>query len=86
MIVPLKPEAFEKWNKEREALEDALDDEDSVENKLFVTDNYRMEKERLQNNAYAAELNKYTIESIQSDSYIQEAFSILIDLIKLQKK
>lgn len=86
IVIPLKPEAFEKWNKEREALENALDKEDSLENKLFVTDNYRMEKERLQSNAYAAELNKYTIESIQSDSYIQEAFSILTDLIRLQKK
>ncbi|MBC7872583.1 MAG: carboxy terminal-processing peptidase [Ferruginibacter sp.] len=84
--IPLQPAAFEIWIKEREANSKAMDEKEETENKKFTTGNYRAEKERLQNNAYAAELNAAALKSIQKDMYVQEAFGIITDLINLQKK
>jgi hypothetical protein len=86
VTIPLRPDAFEKWDKEKEALEAAIEDEETTASKIFTVANHSMEKERLQNNEYAAALNKYAMESVLADVYIQEAFSIITDLIKLQKK
>jgi len=63
-----------------------LDFEEAKENKLFTPDNYKMEKERLKNNAYANELNKEALKNIQKDIYIQEAFLVMNDLIKSVKQ
>lgn len=84
-IVPLQPAGFEKWIKEREEVLKALDESEVADHKLFIADNYRMEKERLRNNVYAAGLNAAALKSIQHDIYIQEAYLIITDLIKLQK-
>jgi hypothetical protein len=84
--VSLKPEGFEKWIKEKDAVMKSLDFKDVKENKLFTSDNYKMEKERLKNNAYANELNKEALKNIQKDVYIQEAFLVMSDLIKLVKQ
>jgi hypothetical protein len=85
-IIPLKPEAFEKWGKEKEALLKMMDEKELSENKVFTTGNYKMDTERLQHNAYATTINKTAIENIQTDIHVREAYNIITDLIKLHKK
>ncbi len=84
-IIPLKPDMFEKWIKEKDAMLKEMDEKDETENKIFTADNYRQEKIRLHNNVYATDLNDAAIKSIQKDIYIQEAFQILDQLINLMK-
>lgn len=84
-IIPLQPEAFEKWIKEKEASNTEISEEEHTSDKLFTADNYSMEKERLQNNTYAADLNIAALKNIQTDIYIKEAYNIITDLIKLQQ-
>lgn len=84
-VIPLQPAAFEKWITEKESLLKTMDEKDETGNYLFTADNYRMEKERLRNNAYAAELNTAALKSVQKDIYIQEAFQVMTDLINYQK-
>jgi len=83
-IIPLKPGLFEKWMNDKETLMKTMDEADEVEAKVFIAGNYKLEKERLQNNSYATELNKAALQSIQRDMYVQEAFLIVTDLIRAQ--
>lgn len=86
IIIPLKPEAFEKWVREKEALRKMVDENEVAENKLFTTGNYKMEAARLLSNEYATIINKAAIETIQTDIHVREAYNIVSDLIKLHKK
>ncbi len=84
--IPLKTELFEKWMKDEEALMKNMDETGETENKIFTAGNYKLETERLQNNSYASDLNKAALQSIQTDMYVQEAFRIMADLIRIQKQ
>ncbi|MDP4264117.1 MAG: carboxy terminal-processing peptidase [Bacteroidota bacterium] len=85
VVVSLQPAAFEKWITEKESLLKAIDEKDESTHHLFTAGNYRIEKERLQNNIYAAELNAEALKSIQKDIYIRETFQVMTDLIRSQK-
>jgi hypothetical protein len=63
-----------------------MDEKEDVVNPFFKTVNYTMEQQRLQNNAYAAEMNAAALKSIEKDKYIQEAFLIMKDFITALKK
>jgi carboxyl-terminal processing protease len=84
-VIPLQPAAFEKWIKDRESLLKTVDDNDESANTVFTAGNYKMEKDRLQNNIYATELNVQALKSIQKDIYIRETFRVMTDLIKSPK-
>jgi carboxyl-terminal processing protease len=84
--IPIRPDLFEKWVKEKEAQLQFMDEEVEEENTVFKTTNYRLEKERLQNNSYNTELNTAALQSIEKDIYIQEAFRVIKDLLQAQKK
>lgn len=84
--IPIRPDLFEKWVKEKEAQLQFMDEEVEEENTVFKTTNYRQEKERLQNNPYNTELNTAALQSIEKDIYIQEAFRVIKDLLQVQKK
>ncbi len=82
--IPLKWDSFEKWMKENETDEDILNDEDAP-TKKFIVENHGGDKELFRNNPYAKEVNEVWLKNIAGDIYIEEAFSVLLDLINLQK-
>ena len=52
----------------------------------FTVDNHAQDKIFLTNNQYGIEINKGWLQNITEDIYIQEVFSVLCDLINLQKR
>lgn len=82
--IPLKWDQFEKWIKENETDEGILNKEEAP-TKKFTVENHAGDKELFQNNAYAKEVNEVWLKNIAGDIYIEEAFSVLLDLINLQK-
>ncbi len=51
----------------------------------FKAGNHAQDKLLMQNNPYAVEVNNTMIKNISSDIYIEECFSILLDMINLQQ-
>ena len=82
--IPLKWDSFEKWMKENDLDADLLNGEETPTNK-FTVENHAGDKELFRNNAYAKEVNEVWLKNIAGDIYIEEAFSVLLDLINLQK-
>jgi carboxyl-terminal processing protease len=83
--IPLKQEGFEQWAKQRELELDAIAGSASSAGK-FTADNHGLDKALLAGNSgYAKEINKEWLQNIMEDIYIQEAFSVLCDLIKLNQ-
>ena len=82
--IPLKWDLFEKWMKENDKVEQMLN-EDETPTKKFTVENHAGDKESFRNNAYAKEVNEVWLKNIAGDIYIEEAFSVLLDLINLQK-
>ncbi|MGH2553565.1 MAG: carboxy terminal-processing peptidase [Chitinophagaceae bacterium] len=82
--IPLKWDQFEIWMKENEKMERILN-EDELPTKKFTVENHAGDKDSFRNNAYAREVNDVLLKNISGDIYIDEAFSVLLDLILLQK-
>ena len=82
--IPLKWDSFEKWMKENETDEDILNEEEAP-TKKYTMENHAGDKELFRNNPYAKEVNEVWLKNIAGDIYIEEAFSVLLDLINLQK-
>lgn len=82
--IPLKWDLFEKWMIEYEKFESILNKEETP-TKKFTVENHAGDKEAFRNNAYAREINEVWLKNIAGDIYIDEVFSVLIDLINLQK-
>ena len=82
--IPLKWDSFEKWMKENEADDDILNKEETP-GKKFTVENHAGDKELFRNNPYAKEVNEVWMKNIAGDIYIEEAFSVLQDLVNLQK-
>ena len=81
--IPLKQEAFEQWAKQREQELDIIEGNTSSTGQ-FTADNHGLDKALLaSNNNYAKEINKEWLQNITEDIYVQEAFSVLCDLIRL---
>lgn len=81
--IPLKQEGFEQWAKQREQELDIIEGNAPSAGK-FTADNHGLDKALLTSNSgYAKEINKEWLQSITEDLYIQEAFSVLCDLVKL---
>jgi len=81
--IPLKQEAFEQWAKQRELEVDIIEGNTSSTGK-FTADNHGLDKALLASNSdYAKEINKEWMQNITDDIYVQEAFSVLCDLVKL---
>jgi carboxyl-terminal processing protease len=85
-IIPLKEEGFEPWAKQRELELDFLKDNTASVSKKFTVDNHGLDKALLTGNSgYAKEINNEWLHNIAEDIYIQEAFFVLCDLIKLNQ-
>lgn len=85
-IIPLKLELFEKWKKENKSIEILSREKEKSATTVFATQNHRDDIQQLQRDAYAKATNEIALKNIQHDTYIEEAYQIIIDLIKLQPK
>ncbi len=83
--IPLKWEGYEQWIKQRELEMNVMEGNAETSNKRFTVDNHAQDKVLLLNNQYAIEVNNGWLRNIAEDIYIQEAFSVLCDLINLQQ-
>ena len=83
--IPLKWDAYEQWAKQNELEIDVMKGNMETTSKKFTVDNHTQDKIFLMNNQYGIEVNKGWLQNIAEDIYIQEAFSVLCDLINLQK-
>lgn len=84
--VSLMPDAFQKFMEDSEALDKTMDEEEQQDSKLFKAENHQQDKQRLEANGYAKEINKIVLKNLQQDIYIEEAFNVISDLIRLLKK
>ena len=83
--IPLKQEGFEQWAKQREQEMNIIEAHTLSAGK-FTVDNHGLDKALLTNNSgYAKEINNEWLHNIAEDIYIQETFSVLCDLIKLNQ-
>lgn len=82
--ISLKWEEFEKWARQNETEREALKGTGLASGKIFKVGNHNLDRALLANNEYARELNQQWLEDIGEDIYIQEAFLVLCDLIKLR--
>ena len=81
--IPLNQEGFEQWAGQRELEMDIIEGQASSAGK-FTADNHGLDKALLTGNSgYAKEINKEWLLNVTEDIYIQEACSVLCDLIKL---
>ena len=84
-MIPLKLESFEKWKKDREVEESIMDEKEKPDSKIFTARNVQQEQPLLQVNEYSKELNKTLLKQIRQDIYVEEAYRIMLDFIKLPK-
>jgi carboxyl-terminal processing protease len=85
-VIPLKLESFDKWAKEHAAGEALYKEKDAAPTKSFVIQNHRDEIQQVSWDAYAKTLNEGVLKNIQQDVYIEEAYQVILDLIKTQPK
>lgn len=83
--IPLKLESFEKWEKDRETDERIMDEKEKPDSKIFTAQNHQQDKQVIEVSDYSKELNKTMLKEIQQDIYIEEAYRIMLDFIKLPK-
>ncbi|HKO79362.1 MAG TPA: carboxy terminal-processing peptidase [Chitinophagaceae bacterium] len=83
--ISLKPESFEQWAKQKTLGMDVMKRNTALPGKKFTVDNHNQDKIILATNNYAKEINNTWLSDIAGDIYIQETFSVLCDLINLQK-
>ncbi len=82
--IPLKWDEFETWAKEKEKEQDIFSGDGEPAIQKFTVQNHSLDKILINNSEYAKEMNQEWLEDISTDIYIQEAFLILCDLIKLR--
>jgi carboxyl-terminal processing protease len=84
--VILKPDDFEKWIQKAEGLKQMAGSEDNAQSKSFVAETYSAQKKTTQTDSYTQEIDKAVLKNLQYDIYIDEAFNIVSDLIRITNK
>ncbi len=82
--ISLKTEEYEQWARQNDKELSSLKGNGLASGKLFRTGNHAADKTSFTNNEYAREINQQWLEEIAEDIYIQEAFLVICDLIKLR--
>lgn len=82
--IPLKWDEFEAWAKAKDKEQDVFSGNRELAAQKFSVQNHSLDKILINNSEYAKEINREWLENISTDIYIQEAFLILCDLIKLR--
>ncbi|HEV8283998.1 MAG TPA: carboxy terminal-processing peptidase [Chitinophagaceae bacterium] len=85
-IIPLQPDAFEKYIVQMEEVKKIFQAEDKYHTDLFTAENHSADKERMKTDAYAKEIDEIVLKNLQQDIYIEEAFNIISDLVKIINK
>jgi carboxyl-terminal processing protease len=85
-VVPLKLEQFEKWAGENKSNEILFGEKETALSKIFIAQNHKDEAQQLLRDSYAKAINEIILKNIQQDIYIEEAYQITTDLIKMQPK
>jgi carboxyl-terminal processing protease len=85
LTVPLKAESFEKWVKQKELEQTIINETEKLPSKIFKIDNHQADKLELKTNSYSKEMNDIRIKNLQQDIYLEEAYQVLVDLIRIQK-
>jgi carboxyl-terminal processing protease len=85
-VVPLKLELFQKWADVNKSSEVLFGEIENAPSKIFTAQNHKDEAQHLLRDSYAKTINEIILKNIQQDIYIEEAYQIAIDLIKLQPK
>jgi carboxyl-terminal processing protease len=85
VIISLKWDGFEKWARQQKAdigiIESVIDSDE----KKFEVKNNQLDLSWIQSDEYEKEINKDWLINIAGDIYIREVFSVVCDLINLQK-
>ena len=82
--ISLKPDDYEKWARQNDTELESLKGTGLAAGKLFKPGNHTADLAAFSNNEYARELNQQWLDDLATDIYIQEAFQVLCDLIKLR--
>jgi carboxyl-terminal processing protease len=82
--ISLKTEEYEQWARQNDKELASLKGTGLASGKLFRTGNHAADKTSFTNNEYAREINLQWLDQIAEDIYIQEAFLVICDLIKLR--
>lgn len=82
--IPLKTEAFVQWAAQNK--KDEMDEKETPPSKLFTAQNHKDDLQQFLNTSYSKTINDAALKNIQQDIYIEEAYQIITDFIKLQPK
>jgi len=82
--VPLHWDAYTKWIKNYDLHEEPAKTR-ADKKKLFSIGNSGFDDAMMKLDEYSKEMNDYVLEDLANDPYIEEAFSIMIDIINLPK-
>jgi carboxyl-terminal processing protease len=85
LTVPLKAEAFEKWMQEKELEQTIINETEKPPSKVFTVDNHQADKQVLKTDNYSKEINDIRLKNLQQDIYLEEAYRVLSDLVRIQK-
>jgi carboxyl-terminal processing protease len=84
--ISLKSEAFEKWKKEIENAEKIMDEKEKPATKIFTARTHQQDKLMMVSNEYSRSIDQMMLKQLQHDIYIEQAYLVITDLIRLQKK
>lgn len=82
----LKPDDFEKWMLQAESLRKIAESGDKHHTELFTAENYSAKEGKTAADAYTKEIDEVVLKNLEQDIYVEEAFNILADLIKIINK
>jgi len=77
---------FEKWADANNSSAILFGEKENTSSKVFTAQNHKDEVQQVLRDNYAKTINEIILKNIQQDIYIEEAYQITIDLIKMQPK
>ena len=83
LTIPLKPGPFARSVQKNNRLLQALSSDRGLAGDTFKVDNHQFDRLIIQMDNYRKEINGRLLDKISKDLYIEEAYHIMLDLIKL---
>ena len=85
-VIPLRLDLFEKWSRENNSEHVLFNEKETTPSKIFMAQNHKDEIQLVSRDSYEKTINEVTLKNIQQDIYIEEAYQIILDLVKMQTK
>jgi hypothetical protein len=79
-------ELFENWANKNKSDKILFNEKEISPSKIFTALNHKDEMQQLLRDSYAKIINEIILKTIQQDIYIEEAYQIALDLLKMQPK